>query len=100
FSVPNALRDAHVFRPNIFADSADQLGASLTVRTQRGIEPERPQWTADVTLDGGVGTYRFGRLSGTLRVAAPLGPKVATAVELAGGMADGRVPVQSYWYLG
>jgi hypothetical protein len=100
FSLPNALHDAHVFRPNIFADSADQLGASLTVRTQRGIEPERPQWTADVTLDGGVGTYRFGRLSGTLRVAAPLGPNVATAVELAGGMADGSVPVQSYWYLG
>ena len=100
FSLPHALHDLHAFRPNIRADSADQLGASLTVRTQRGIDPERPQWTADVTLDGGVGTYRFGRVSSTLRVAAPLGPNLATAVELAGGMADGRVPVQSYWYLG
>jgi len=100
FSLPHALHDLHVFRPNIRADSADQLGASLTVRTQRGIDPERPQWTADVTLDGGVGTYRFGCVSSTLRVAAPLGPNLATAVELAGGMADGRVPVQSYWYLG
>ncbi len=100
FSLPHALHADHVFRPNITADSADQLGASLTVRAQRGIDPERPQWTADVTLDGGVGTYRFGRVSSTLRVAAPLGPNLATAVELAGGMADGRVPVQSYWYLG
>ena len=100
FSFPHALHDVHIFRPNITADSADQLGASLTVRTQRGIDPERPQWTADVTLDGSVGTYRFGRVSSTLRVAAPLGPNLATAVELAGGMADGRVPVQSYWYLG
>ena len=100
FSLPHALHADHVFRPNITADSADQLGASLTVRTQRGIDPERPQWTADVTLDGGVGTYRFGRVSSTVRVAAPLGPNLATAVELAGGMADGRVPVQSYWYLG
>lgn len=100
FSVPHALHEVHVFRPNIFADSADQLGASLTVRTQRGIDPERPQWTADVTLDGGVGTYRFGRVSGTVRVAAPLGPNLATAVEFAAGAADGRVPVQSYWYLG
>ncbi|OLD81058.1 MAG: hypothetical protein AUI33_01365 [Ignavibacteria bacterium 13_1_40CM_2_61_4] len=100
FSVAHSLHDVHVFRPNILADSADQLGASLTVRTQRGIDPERPQWTADVTLDGSVGTYRFGRVSGTLRVAAPLGPNLATGVELAGGMADGGVPVQSYWYLG
>ncbi len=100
FSLPHALHDVHVFRPNITADSADQLGASLTVRTQRGIDPERPQWTADVTLDGSVGTYRFGRVSSTVRVAAPLGPKLATAVELAGGAADERVPVQSYWYLG
>lgn len=100
FSVPHAFRDTHVFRRNITADSADQLGAALTLRTQRGIDPARPQWTADVTLDGGVGTYRFGRASATLRVAAPLGPRIAGAVELAGGMADGRVPVQSYWYLG
>jgi hypothetical protein len=100
FSLPHALHDVHVFRPNITADSADQFGAALTVRTQRGIDPERPQWTADVTLDGSVGTYRFGRVSSTMRVAAPLGPNLATAVELAGGVADGSVPVQSYWYLG
>jgi len=100
FSVPHVFHDDHVFRPNISADSADQFGASLTLHTQRGIDPARPQWTADVTLDGGAGTYRFGRASSTVRVAAPLGPNLATAVELAGGIADGRVPVQSYWYLG
>ena len=100
FSVPHTIHDIHVFRPNITADSADQLGASLTFRTQRGIDPALPQWTADVTLDGSVGTYRFGRASSTVRVSAPLGANLAGAVELAGGMADGRVPVQSYWYLG
>jgi len=100
FSVPHAFHDDHVFRPNISADSADQFGASLTLHTQRGIDPARPQWTADITLDGTAGTYRFGRVSSTLRVSAPLGPKLAGAVELGGGMAGGRVPVQSYWYLG
>jgi len=100
FSVPHALHDDHVFRPNISADSANQFGASVTLHTQRGIDPARPQWTADFTLDGGAGTYRFGRMSSTVRVAAPLGPNLATAVELAGGIADGVVPVQSYWYLG
>ena len=100
FSLPHALHDIHVFRPNITADSADQFGASLTLRTQRGIDPALPQWTAEVTLDGSVGTYRFGRASSTVRVSAPLGPNLAGAVELAGGMADGVVPVQSLWYLG
>ncbi|HLZ46074.1 MAG TPA: hypothetical protein VKQ05_10405, partial [Gemmatimonadales bacterium] len=100
FSLPHALHADHLFRPNITADSADQLGASLTLHTQRGIDPARPQWTADVTLDGGVGTFRFGRVSSTVRVAAPLGPRIAGAMELAGGMADGVVPIQSYWYLG
>jgi len=100
FSVPHVFHDDHVFRPNISADSANQFGASLTLHTQRGIDPARPQWTADVTLDGGAGTYRFGRASTTVRLAAPLGPNLATAVELAGGIADGVVPVQSYWYLG
>lgn len=100
FSVPHALHDIHVFRPNITADSADQFGASLTLRTQRGIDPAIPQWTAEVTVDGSVGTYRFGRASSTVRVSAPLGPNLAGAVELAGGMADGVVPVQSLWYLG
>jgi hypothetical protein len=100
FSIPHALHEDHVFRPNIVADSADQFGGSVTLRTQRGIDPARSQWTADVTVDGGVGTYRFGRVSSTLRLTAPLGPRIAGAVELAGGMSDGVVPVQSYWYLG
>jgi surface antigen Omp85-like protein len=100
FSFPHALSEDHVFRPNITADSADQLGAALTLRTQLGMDPARPQWTTDIALDGGVGTYRFGRVSGTLRVTAPLGPRLAGAMEVAGGMADGVVPIQSYWYLG
>jgi hypothetical protein len=99
-SLPHALHDDHVFRPNIIADSADQFGASLTLRAQRGIDPARPQWTTDLTLDGAVGTYRFGRMSGTVRLTAPLGATFAGAVEVAGGIADGQVPMQSNWYLG
>lgn len=100
FSLPNVFNDNHVFRPNIVADSADQLGASLTLRTQRGIDPARPRWSADVTLDGGAGTYGFSRASSTLRLTTPLAGQMAGALELAGGMSAGRVPVQSYWYLG
>ncbi len=100
FSIPNLINDVNVFRPNITADSADQVGVSVTFRTQRGMDPERAQVTSDVTIDGATGTFDFGRASATLRATAPLGPRIAGAIELAGGMSTGRVPVQSYWYLG
>ena len=98
-SLPHLLNKDHLFRPNITADSADQFGGGITFRTQRGIDPERNRWNADVTLDGGVGTFEFARISSTLRMTAPLG-RMAAAVELGGGMSTGRVPAQSYWYLG
>lgn len=100
FSIPNLINDLNVFRPNVTADSADQLGASVTFRAQRGVDPARTIVSTDVTIDGATGTYDFGRASTTLRVAAPFGNGVAGAIELAGGISTGRVPVQSYWYLG
>ena len=100
FSLPHAFDQQDLFRPNVMADSADQLGAVLAFGAQRGIDPEHTQWSTDVTIDGGTGTYDFGRASTTLRVTAPLGGKLAGAVEIAGGMSVGRVPVQSDWYLG
>ena len=99
FSLPHLFNQDHVFRDNISADSADQIGAAVTFRTQRGIDPEHNRWNADVTIDGGAGTYDFVRGSTTLRMTAALG-SLAGAIELAGGMSSGRVPVQSYWYLG
>lgn len=100
FSVPHIFQKDQVFRPNIIADSADQLGAAITFRGQRGVDPERPRWSTDVTLDGGAGMFGFGRLSGTLRFTTPLARNLAGAVELGGGTSAGRVPVQSRWYLG
>jgi len=100
FSLAHTLHSDHVFRSNVVADSADQLGAAVTLRAQRGVDPETARWGADMTLDGGAGTYGFGRVSATLRIAAPLAPRVAGALELAGGSSAGRVPVQSRWYLG
>jgi len=100
FSLAHTLHSDHVFRSNVVADSADQLGAAVTLRAQRGVDPETARWGADMTLDGGAGTYGFGRVTATLRIAAPLAPRVAGALELAGGSSAGRVPVQSRWYLG
>ena len=100
FSLPHALHIDHRFRPNIAADSADQVGAAVTLRAQHGFDPEAPRWGAEMTVDGGAGTYGFGRASTTVRVAAPLTRRLAGAIELCGGTSAGRVPVQSRWYLG
>ena len=100
FSFAHVLHDDHLFRPNIRADSANQIGAAVMLRAQRGFDPEAPRWGADVTVDGGAGTYGFGRASATLRITTPLTPRLAGAVELAAGTSAGRVPVQGRWYLG
>jgi hypothetical protein len=100
FSLAHALDGDQVFRPNIAADSADQLGAAIAFHAQRGFDPEAPRWGADLTVDGGAGTFGFVRVSGAVRLATPLAPRLAGAVEVAGGISAGRVPVQSRWYLG
>jgi hypothetical protein len=100
FSFPHLLQQQHRFRGNVRADSADQLGGSITFRAQRGIDPDHMRWSTDVTLDGGTGTYSFGRVSGTLRMSTPVVSNVAAAVEIAGGTSAGLVPFQNYWYLG
>src|SRR5947199_34973 len=76
FSLPHAFDQQDLFRPNVMADSADQLGAVLAFRAQRGMDPEHTQWSTDVTIAGGTGTYDFGRASTTLRATATL--EVAT----------------------
>jgi hypothetical protein len=100
FSLPHALHSDHLFRPNVIVDSADQLGAEVTLRAQRGFDPAKPRWSVDVGVDGGAGTYGFSRGSAVLRMTTPLMPQVTGAIEVAGGTSAGRVPVQSLWYLG
>ena len=100
FSLPHALDGDQVFRPNVVADAAGQLGTALTFRVERGVDPDAPRWGAEVIVDGGAGTYGFGRAGAALRLATPLTPRFAGAFEVAGGMSTGRVPVQSRWYLG
>jgi hypothetical protein len=100
FSLPHLVDGDQVFRPNIAADSADQLGAAVTFRAARGVDPDAARWGSEVTLDGGAGTFGFGRASVGVSLAGPLGPRLAGAVELAAGTSAGRVPVQSRWSLG
>ena len=100
FSVPHLFDPDKDFGPNILADSADQLGAALTVRGTRSLSGGAASLGAEVGVDGAVGTFEYFRSSLTFRATAPLPGPLTGGVEVAGGASAGRVPVQSLWYLG
>jgi hypothetical protein len=99
-SLPRLFSSAHRFRENVSASAADQLGASLTLRAQRGADPTRPILGARAYLEAATGTFALARGSVTLRAALPLPVGVAAALEVAGGSSVGTVPPQALWYLG
>ncbi len=100
FSVPHAFDRDHVFRSNITAQAADQLGIAATVRGSRRLGNDAATLGAELALDGGAGTFGFARAALALRATAPLPPSLALGVEVAGGTSAGQVPVQSRWFLG
>lgn len=99
-SLPHLFDRAKDFRPNIAADTADQLGATVAFRVTRAFGAGQGSVGTDLLLDGGTGTFDFFRTALTLRATLPLPGPLAGGLEVAGGTADGRLPVQSLWYLG
>jgi hypothetical protein len=87
------------FRPNIEAERADQIGASITLRPVVDLSVLGIAWGAELGVDGQAGTFRFARPSVGIRGAAALGPLDA-ALEAGVGTSFGDVPVQSLWRLG
>lgn len=88
------------FRPNIQADRADQLGAALTLRTARGLDPRGFRWGTALELEGAAGTFGYVRPSLAVNSSVPLPGPLMGAVEVAAGTSFGDVPAQSLWYLG
>ena len=99
-SLPWVFDQDREFRPNIVADTADQLGATLAARGTRPLGRGGATLGAEVLMDGAIGTFDFFRSSLTLRTNVPLPGPLVGAVEVAGGASGGTVPVQSLWYLG
>jgi hypothetical protein len=88
------------FRPNIPADTADLLGATLDLRLARGLDPVGVRWGASLSLDGAVGDYRFLRPGATLSLAGPLVGGLLGSIEGAAGTSLGDLPLQRTWHLG
>lgn len=98
-SLPHLFDESNVFRPNIVADSADQVGASVTFRGTRAFSPT-VTLGSEMTLNGAAGDYDHARASATVRLfVTPSGP-LAGAVTASAGTSTGDVPVQSRFYLG
>ena len=105
FSLRQLGDDGVVFRPNIDAADADQVGIAARVGAERGLDPTGFRWGAWVDLTAEAGTYAFVRPGLTVRAAAPLPGSLVGGVELAGGTTLGgdpgdAAPVQSHWFLG
>lgn len=103
WSFPHLFGGTDVFRPNIDAMPADQVGMAMTAGGEVGLDPTAPRWGGWVDITAETGTYTFVRPGVTLRAAAPvLG--LLVAVEVAGGttFASGAraPPLQAEWFLG
>jgi hypothetical protein len=100
FSLIGLADSDRVLRPNIAADPADQLGATLRLRTAAGLDPAGFRWGAELELHGETGDYSFVRPALQLRAGVPLGRRVSVGAEVAGGSAFGEPPVQRLWQIG
>jgi hypothetical protein len=107
FSLRRVVNDGHRFRPNIEADSATQVGASLLVGRDRGLDPTGARWGAWLDLTAETGTFSFVRPGLTLMGGLPLPGRLVAAAEVGVGTTLGAAsetgsvaPVQSHWFLG
>ena len=98
-ALPRLWTDS-VFRENIVADDAQQIGALLHLRPWWGSDARSAQLGIDVLLQGETGDFEHGRGRVTLRTALPIGSKVRVGAEAAVGSSTGDVPLQRWFYLG
>jgi hypothetical protein len=97
-SLPYLFDRGQLFRPNIVAAHAEQLGAALSVRGQRQLGGAAVL-SGDASLEGSSGTFDFAKAGATARLSFPVLGRAA-GLEVAAGTSRGVVPVQSQWFLG
>ena len=99
WAISHVFGSKSLFRPNIVADTADQFGASLSVRGSKQFS-QTLALSADLGVEAAGGDFGFGKGQLTLRgLITPKGP-LSFAVAGSVGTSTGHVPVQSRFYLG
>jgi len=97
-SLPHLFNSGNVFRPNIMADTADQAGVAVRLRTSRALGVNSTIG-GELSGSGETGDYEFGKGALTLRGTTVLAG-IALGIEGAAGTSSGGLPVQSQFYLG
>lgn len=100
FSLPRLFDGDRELPPNIEADRADQVGASLELRYARGLDPLGVRWSLGAAVGAETGTYRLVRPSASATLGFPLPLGLVGALEAAGGTLLGEAPLQRHWFLG
>ena len=99
FSLPHVFNGDRRFRPNVVADTANQFGASLTLRGNQPVSRVL-QFGGETTLEAATGDYRHAKGAATLRAIVTPKSVLAVALEVSAGTSTGTVPLQSRFYLG
>lgn len=100
FSIYNLFGD-HDFRENIAATEGNVAGAALRMtRTFFGGRPGGFRVLADARLEGGTGSWDYGRGMADLTFSRGLGSRLDGALTVSAGSSVGDLQPQRLWYLG
>lgn len=99
-SLRRAFSGDFVFRPNLQATEIRANGGELTLRYNRGVDPDGFRFGLEAYGNGAVGDTRYGRAALTLRTGFPLPGSFSGALEGAAGLTASGAPPQHRWYLG
>ncbi len=94
------LWNRNVFRPNIEAQRADQVGAVVRSTPWWGADRGGLQGGLDGFVEGAGGGFDYVRASLAASSVVPLGARLRGGLEVAAGTSWGDVPVQRHWYVG
>ncbi|MFW5947851.1 MAG: hypothetical protein ACOCUW_05105, partial [Gemmatimonadota bacterium] len=72
WSLPHLFDETDTFRPNIRAAPADQVGLTVAIGGERGLDPAGFRWGGWLAVTAETGTYTFVRPGLTLRASAPV----------------------------
>lgn len=98
-ALPRIWSDS-VFRSNVVAAEAMQVGGLVQMQPWWGTDPQRAQFGLGITLQGETGDYQLARGSIALRGAVPLSQGIRIGAETAVGSSLGDVTPQRLFYLG
>lgn len=99
FALAGKLSGGH-FPDNIDATNGSIVGASVRKRGSLGSDPLGLRAFSDVQLEGGAGTFGYGRGMADVTITRPIAGALDAALTVGGGTSVGSVPTQRLWYLG